>query len=193
MGMLGADAGLPQQPHRILVSGTSGSGKSTLARAIGEVLGIPYTEIDGLFHGPNWVPRETFVADVERFTAEAAWVTEWQYNTVLGSLLPDRADLVVWIDLTRRTVMRQVIGRTVGRRLRRTVLWNGNVEGPFRTFFNNPDHIVRWAWKQHSRTAQKVWALHERRPELTIVRLRSRREVERWLHAQTTKYQPDGL
>src|SRR4051812_42512944 len=141
MEFLGADDALPHRPHRILVTGTSGSGKSTLARAVGQVLGIPYTELDSLFHGPNWVPREAFLSDVERFMAQPEWITEWQYNSVLGTRLPDQADLVVWLDLPRRTVMRQVIRRTVSRRIHRTTLWNGNVEGPFRTFFTDPEHI----------------------------------------------------
>ena len=191
MGIIGADEPLPHRPHRILVCGTSGSGKSTLARAIGQALGLAYSELDRLFHGPGWVPRETFVAEVEQFAAAPEWVTEWQYNSVLGTRLPDRCDLVVWLDLPRRTVMRQVINRTVSRRLRRTVLWNGNLEGPLRTFFTDPDHIVRWAWKQHHRTGLKVQALHERRPELTIVRLRHRSEIARW-QDRLTSDQPRG-
>lgn len=47
--------------QRILVAGASGAGKSTLAADISAKLGIPYTEIDSLFHGPNWEPREDFV------------------------------------------------------------------------------------------------------------------------------------
>ncbi len=104
----------------------------------------------------------------------------------------DRADLLVWLDLPRRTVMRQVIGRTLRRRLRREVLWNGNTEGPLRTFFTDPDHIVRWAWKNHARTTEKVLGLHERRPELPIVRLCSRIESQRWSD-RLRRYQPDGL
>lgn len=43
--------------------------------------------------------------------------------------------------------MRQVVRRTVVRRLRRVVLWNGNVEPPLRTIITEQDHIVRWAWR----------------------------------------------
>jgi adenylate kinase family enzyme len=191
MPMLGAQDRLPARPHRVLVAGTSGAGKSTLARRIGETLGIAYTELDSLFHGPNWVPRPTFEVEVERFTAAPDWVCEWQYGSI-RQLLADRADLLVWIDLPHRTVMRQVIFRTVRRRLRGEELWNGNVEGPLRTFFTDPDHIVRWAWNQHARTAEKVRSLQARRPELPIVRLRTRAEIERWCSGPL-RYQPDGL
>ena len=189
--MLGADDPLPRRPHRIVVAGTSGAGKSTVAARIGRTLGIPYTELDSLFHGPNWVPRESFRADVERFSAAPAWVSEWQYGAI-RQLLADRADLLVWLDPPRRTVMRQVITRTARRRLRGEVLWNGNTEGPFYTFFTDRDHIVRWAWTQHARTAQKVQEVHKRRPEMVIVRLRRRAEVDRWF-TTLARYQPDGL
>jgi adenylate kinase family enzyme len=191
MGMLGADDPLPARPHRVIVAGTSGAGKSTLAGRIGRTLGIAYTELDSLFHGPDWVPRETFEDDVDRFIAGPEWVCEWQYSAIRPRLA-ERADLVIWLDLPHRTVMRQVVVRTLRRRLRREVLWNGNTEGPLRTIFTEPDHIIRWAWKQHGRTTEKVLAVHERRPELPIVRLRSRTEVERWFTG-LRRYQPDGL
>jgi hypothetical protein len=58
-------------------------------------------------------------------------VTEWQYSLVRG-ILAERADLLIWLDLTRGVVMWQVVRRTLRRRLRREVLWNGNIEPPLR-------------------------------------------------------------
>jgi adenylate kinase family enzyme len=171
---------LPHRPERVLVAGTSGSGKTTLAVAISESLRIPHIEIDSLFHGPAWTPRPTFEEDVRRFAAEAAWVTEWQYGQV-RALLAERADLMVWLDLGRVTVMRQVVRRTLWRRLRRTELWNGNVEPPLRRFLTDPEHIVRWAWATHARTAERIRSLWRGRPDLPVVRLRSHREARRWL------------
>jgi len=105
-----------------------------LAVRIGELLTIPHVEIDALFHGPAWTPRETFAAEVKAFSAEPNWVTEWQYSTV-RALLAERADLLVWLDVSRAAVMRRVVRRTVRRRLRRQVLWNGNIEPPLWTVF----------------------------------------------------------
>ncbi|MDT3440349.1 AAA family ATPase [Pseudofrankia sp. BMG5.37] len=170
---------MPEQPRRVVVAGTSGSGKTTLARRVGEALGIPHVDIDGLFHGPGWTRRESFLADVEAFSEGAAWVTEWQYRDA-RDLLADRADLMVWLDLPRRTVMRQVVRRTLRRRLSREVLWNGNVEPPLRTIFTDREHIVRWAWSTHHKSPRRIAALRERRPGLPIVRLRSRAAVSRW-------------
>jgi hypothetical protein len=61
------------------------------------------------------------------------------------------------------------------------VLWNGNIEPPLRTIFTDTDHIVRWAWTTHKLSAKRIAALSRQRPDLTIVRLRSWREVQQWL------------
>lgn len=177
--ILGPDDPLPGRPTRIVVAGTSGSGKTTLSGRLAAVLGTEHTEIDALYHGPSWIPRESFESDVDAFSSRESWVTEWQYGLVRDRLA-DRADLMVWLDLPRSTVMRQVIARTVRRRLRREVLWNGNIEAPLHRIFVERDHIVRWAWTTHRTTQRKVRAVAERRPDLPVVRLRSHDEADRW-------------
>lgn len=180
MPLLSATDSLPLAPRRVLVAGTSGSGKTTLAARIAAVLDAPHIEIDGLFHGPDWVKRPSFEADVHRFSATPAWVTEWQYGSVRDHLA-DRADLMVWLDPPTATVMRQVVQRTVIRRLRRQQLWNGNTEPPLWTVLTDRGHIVRWAWQTRAKTATRVAELGERRPELPIVRLGSHASADRWL------------
>jgi crossover junction endodeoxyribonuclease RuvC len=134
---------LPARPRRILVAGTSGSGKTTVAAALAVRLGLPHVDIDGLYHGPGWVPRLEFAADVAALAAREKWVTEWQYSAVRALLLA-RADLLVWLDLSRWRVMSQIVPRTLRRRLRRVELWNGNLEPPLWTVFTDRDHILRW-------------------------------------------------
>lgn len=163
----------------MLVAGTSGAGKTTLAARVAAALRVPHVEIDALFHGPGWTRRPSFEADVHRFSAEPGWVTEWQYGSVRAHLAA-RADVLLWLDLPRRRVMRQVIRRTLVRRLRRQRLWNGNVEPPLWTILTDPEHIVRWAWNTHGETAARVTRLLDDRPELTVVRIRSRVEAARW-------------
>lgn len=177
--MLSATDPLPRRPDRILVAGVSGSGKSTLARRIATSLELPYIELDSLHHGPAWVKRPGFEADVDAFTSGPRWVVEWQYDSV-RPLLAERADLLVWLDLPFRVVLRRVVRRTLVRRLRREVLWNGNVEPPLRTFFTDPDHIVRWAVRSRHKMKERAPALAVDHPHLVVVRLRTVREVERW-------------
>jgi adenylate kinase family enzyme len=171
---------LPARPRRILVAGTSGAGKTTLAAALSARLDLPHTEIDGLHHGPGWVPRPEFVADVTALAALPEWVTEWQYPTA-RPLLVARADLLVWLDLSRPRVLAQLVSRTLRRWSRRTELWNGNVEPPPWTLLTDRDHIVRWAWRTHPETAARVRAVLAAPRPPVVVRLRDRREVRGWL------------
>jgi adenylate kinase family enzyme len=176
---------LPWSPSRVLVAGTSGAGKTSLAMLIAHAWQLPRVELDALHHGENWTPRPTFVDEVERFAAQPRWVTEWQYTAKLGELLHNRADLVVWLDHPRHLVMRQVVVRTVIRRIRREILWNGNVEPPLRTVLTDSDHVIRWAWRTQGGPGERVaLLLQQRGNEVAVVRLRGRRQVHQWVRRQ---------
>lgn len=168
------------RPRRVLTAGTSGSGKTTLAARIGEMIDAPHVEIDALFHGPGWTERPTFEADVDAMMAQDRWVTEWQYSVVRRQLA-ERADLIVWIDLPRPQTMRQVIRRTLARRLSRQPLWNGNIEPPLWTIVTDRDHIVRWAWRTHPKSKARIERLLTEQPDYPVVRLRSHDETAAWL------------
>lgn len=181
LNMRGFADELESRPRRILVAGVAGAGKTTLAARIAPIVDVPHTEIDGLFHGPDWTPRGTFLDDVRSLVRAEAWTTEWQYSSA-RPLLAQHADLVVWLDPPFWAVtLPRVIRRTLRRRIRREVLWNGNVEPPLRTFFTDREHIVRWAISTRGKYRMLVTQLEIDRPDLPIVRLRSAREVEKWL------------
>ena len=178
--MLGAAHALPSLPRRVLVAGVSGAGKTTPCRRIAATASPRHTEIDRLFHGKGWSVRKEFEADVARFSAAPAWVAEWQYSSARRRLV-DRADTLVWLDLPTPLVLARVIRRTVRRRVRREVLWNGNVEPGLWNAFLSPEGIVRWALRTRGKYRQAVPLLATTHPRLTVVRLRSQREVELWL------------
>lgn len=178
--VLSASDPLPRRPERIAVAGVSGSGKSTLARRIGALLDLPYTEMDALHHGPGWTRRPEFEADVAGFLAVGRWVTEWQYDDA-RPLLTAQADLLVWLDPPFPVTLGRVVRRTVGRRWRREELWNGNREAPLHTVLTDREHIVRWAISTRHLYDERIPAVCAARPDLPVVHLRHRRDVERWL------------
>jgi adenylate kinase family enzyme len=171
---------LSSRPSRVLVTGTSGSGKSTLARRVAAALDAPYTELDALHHGPAWTPRPDFLDAVTRLSAAERWTTEWQYQ-LARPILVSRTDLPIFLDLPRWLVMTRVVRRTLGRRLGRIELWNGNFEPPLRTVFRDRDHIVRWAWRTHHEQLGRVIELVDQRPDLQVVRLQTARQVDQWV------------
>jgi hypothetical protein len=144
------------------------------------MIGASHTEIDSLHHGPGWTVRPDFISDVAALAAGQRWVSEYQYSEARRLLLA-RCDLVVYLLLPRWLVMWRVVRRTVGRSFRREVLWNGNAEPPLWSFFTDHDHIVRDAWRNHSRNASRIAEIHAARPDLPIVVLTSGSEITRWL------------
>ena len=116
-------------------------------------------------------------------------MTEWGYGPT-RNVLAARADLLVWLDLPRTLVLRQVVRRTVVRRLRRQPLWNGNTESLLA--WRDPEHPVRWTWTQHGRKRAQVAArlADPRWGHLQVVHLRSAREARRWLRTVPTRSPP---
>ena len=168
------------QPRRILIAGVSGVGKTTLAKHVASALSIEHTEIDGLYHGPNWTPRQEFLEEVKRLAGSDCWVTEWQYQEARPVLLA-RADQLVWLDLPRRQSLFRVIRRTWQRSRSREVLWNGNREPGMVHALVDREGIIRWALSSYGRFPEKIAAAQSSYPGLEVVRLRSQREVDDWL------------
>src|SRR6185437_16280303 len=116
-------------------------------------LAVPFVELDSIYHQPGWqpLPVDEFRRRVGDLVAGGGWVVDGNYGDV-RDLVWARADTVIWFDLPRRTVVRQVLFRTVRRGLVRTPLWNGNRESLVTLFKVAPDEsLVRWAWTQHAK------------------------------------------
>lgn len=160
-----------------------------MARRLSERMGAPHVELDALFHGPGWQPADAdaFLAAVERATSDDTWVVDGNYRAVVGEgPVWARADTVVWLDLPRRVVMRQVVLRTLRRGLRREVLWNGNREPLAGLLRWDPERsVVRWAWTTYDERRRRLEAAMASPSctHLRFVRLRSRAEVEAFVAA----------
>jgi shikimate kinase len=171
--------------RRISVVGNTGSGKTTLALALARTLGSPYLELDSVFHRPGWQPLETdlFRATVDEFIAADSWVVDGNYSAVKDRVWA-RADTVVWLDLPRRQVMRQLTRRTLRRMMTGAELWNGNTED-WRTllrFRADPDQsILVFAWTHHGKyRARYQAAQHDiANQHLTFIRVPSRAAAAR--------------
>jgi adenylate kinase family enzyme len=166
--------------QRVWVVGNSGSGKTTVARRIAAALGVEPVELDAIFHQPGWteLPREEFRRRVGDRASGPRWVIDGNYLAV-ADLVWARADTLVWIDLPRWRVMRQLAKRTLSRGVRRTELWNGNRE-TLSNFvrLDREKSILVWAWSQHEVYRRRyLQLLEEDRPDLRVVRLRSPQEV----------------
>nr|WP_272889329.1 hypothetical protein [Stutzerimonas stutzeri] len=92
-------------------------------------LGYRHVELDALFHQPNWqpLPDDQFIQIVEQALQGDGWIVEGSYSAV-RPLVREQSDMVIWLDLPRAAVMRQLIPRTLRRLVLRKTQWNGNRE-----------------------------------------------------------------
>ena len=133
--------------QRVLVAGITGSGKTTFARELAARVGLPFHEMDALYHGPGWVPLDSFEGDVDRISREDRWVFDSHGYRQVRDRLWSRADTVVWLSYPRVVVMSRVLRRSFDRAWHRRPIFNGNTEG-FRDWLD-PEHPVQWAWTQY--------------------------------------------
>ena len=171
--------------RRVVVIGTTGSGKSRLADRLGERTGLRVIELDALNWGPGWqpAPLELLRHRVERETRDGDWIVVGNYDSV-RDLTWRAADTLVWLDLPFRLVIWRLFWRTLRRSVTKENLWgSGNTESLFRSFFTRQS-ILLYAMKTHRRNRHRFAIDCEfLGKEKTVVRLRSAREVERFLAA----------
>lgn len=153
------------------------AGHETTANMIGlgtERTGLPWLQLDAFFHQPNWTPLPTpeFRGIVQEAVARESWVIDGDYSRMLGDLVVARADTVVWLDLPRHVVMRQLVLRTLRRIATREELWNGNRER-WRNFLSLDEEqsVIVWAWNRHSRNRTRYQELQDRVTHRRIGRL----------------------
>lgn len=169
--------------QRVVVFGTTGSGKSRLAERLAQRTGLRVVELDALFWGPEWqpAPLELFRHRVEREIRDGGWIVVGIYGQV-RDLTWKAADTLIWLDLPFPLVMWRLLGRTIRRALTKEDLWGtGNRESLVRSFFSRQS-ILLWAFKTHRRNRER-FAIECAflAKDKTIVRLRSAREVERFI------------
>jgi adenylate kinase family enzyme len=166
--------------RRVAVIGSaSGCGKTTVARRLAERLEVPFVELDSLNHGPGWTEATPadLRAQVVPIVAGEGWVVDGGYRGKLGDLVLEAADTVLWLDLPVRTWLPRLLRRTARRIVRREELWGGNRES-LRSALWGRDALIPYALRNF-RHRRRRYPTELARFE--VVRLRSQREVERWL------------
>lgn len=165
---------------RVAVGGTSGCGKSTFAKRLAEGAGLAFIEMDVLNWGPGWFDRNSkapaeFRARVDEAIAAPAWAIAGNYSSV-RDLVWGRATHVVWLDLPKHVVMRQVIARSIPRAFGQEV-FPGCREDAWRML--RGDHPIRFAWDTFERRRAQYAALFADAAHAHIARIRcaSRKEA----------------
>jgi adenylate kinase family enzyme len=155
-----------------------------MARRLARILDVPHVELDALFWRPQWVeaPIEEFRAAVDAATAGDAWVVDGNYFGKTSDILWTRADTVVWLDFGVAVSIRRLLRRTARRAVTREELWGtGNRETVAGLI--GRDSLIAWAIRKHPEHQQRFPEAAARHRNVTLVRLRTPRQAERWLRS----------
>jgi len=174
-------------PARIAVLGASGNGKSTVGRRLAEIHGVQYIELDALHHGPNWTEasaEELTARVVAALDARDGWVVDGNYGRKIGDVVLERADLAVWLDQPLRVILLRIWRRS-WRRIRDDVeLWSGNKEQ-----WRYTPSLFSWTIRSHRRHRKTEPERLSHHSGLRWVRLRSPREVDLFVQAESERAQ----
>jgi adenylate kinase family enzyme len=161
---------------RLVVIGPSGSGKTRLCARLAELLPARHVEIDALWHGPNWEScgPEELRRRVSAATEGDDWISDGTYHTIIGDLVLDRAETVVWLDLPVALVMWRLVRRSWVRKRDKVELWHGNRE---ERWLNQIRWLIWPAFKRAFENRRRLPAHLARHPQLQVHRLRSDADV----------------
>lgn len=163
---------------KILVIGSGGSGKSTVATRLGALLDLEVTHLDKLFWQPGWSKRapEEWLQIVTDLTARDSWILDGNYSATLD-LRFQKCDTIVFLDLSRWLCLWRIVTRMLRYR-------NGSRPDMAEGCPEKLDlEFVLWVWNYPRQTKPKVVKLlHEQGEGKRIVWLRSRGEIEKFIH-----------
>ncbi len=167
----------PRSFSRVVVLGCSGSGKSTLGAKLARLLDLPLLATDGVYWRNDWtpVPEAEVRVWLNEATAAPRWVLDGNFDAQ-REILWGRAELAVWLDLPWTTTVRRVVRRNLGWWLTRTPVWGG-----LRMTLARVVSGARHAATSHAGKRRSYPDLLASFPNLTVVRIRSNRELEAWL------------
>jgi len=181
---------------RVSVVGSTGSGKTTFARALGQILGVPFVELDALNWEANWTlaPEDRFRERVDAASRGDTWVIDGNYGgRGARDIVWPRADTVVWLDFPLWLILVRLTRRNLTRIRSGEEIWpgTGNRETVRNSFFST-DSLYVWALRTYRRRNRQLPELLAG-PEyahLKVHRFTRPGDAERWLRAQRAAASP---
>ena len=99
--------------QKAIIIGCPGAGKSTFARILSDKTHLPLYYLDMLWHKPDrtTVDRITFDKKLKKITLKDKWIIDGNYAKFCQERRLEEADLIVFMDYTRRICLWQAVKR----------------------------------------------------------------------------------
>lgn len=162
---------------RILIIGSGGAGKSTLARQLGEILKIEVLHLDKLYWQAGWIepPKDEWKRVVEELLKKDSWILDGNFGGTMEMRLK-ACDTAIFLDFSPFLCLYRVLKRRLTyRKTNRPDMAEGCPEKMDLEFLG-------WIWSFRKTTTPKIEErLQKIENEKTIIRLRSAKEVEKFI------------
>ncbi len=162
---------------KLLVVGSGGAGKSTFSKRLGEKTGIEVVHLDMLYWRAGWIepPKDEWRQTVENLLAKDEWIMDGNFGGTMEMRLA-ACDTAIFLDLPRTVCLYRILKRWLTYR---------NANRPDMTSGCNEKidwKFLGWIWGYPKNKKPTVEATLKRfENDKTIIRLRSKREVEDFL------------
>jgi adenylate kinase family enzyme len=181
-------AGVSFRVKRVLVIGSGGSGKTTFSKRLAARTGLPVIHLDQLYWHPGWLktPDEEWDRLIEVLIARDVWIMDGNYGRTFSTRLA-AADTIVFLDLPRVVCTWRIFKRQL--RYFGRIRPDAAPGCPERLTWE----FVSWVWTYPSRRRPGMLQRLERvRDRKTVIVLRSRAELERFLDQLPVPDSPAG-
>ncbi|CAN5583980.1 DNA topology modulation protein [soil metagenome] len=159
---------------KVLIIGSSGAGKSTLARRLSEKTGLKIIHLDKIYWKPNWgePEKDEWKATLEKVMQDEEWIMDGNFSGTLDLRLP-ACDTVIFLETPPAVCLFRVLKRVAfSYKKTRPDMADGCPE-------KFDWEFLKWIWDFENRSKHKMEKLLEQfKNEKTIIRLKSKREVE---------------
>jgi adenylate kinase family enzyme len=167
---------------KILIIGSSGAGKSTFARRLGKATNLEVIHLDKLFWNPNWVetPKDEWQKKVEEALQDDAWIVDGNFSGTMETRIK-ACDTVIFLEMPRIVCVYRILKRVVFYRKGSRPDMADGCDERFDWEF------LKWVWNYPNRSKPKVEGLLKQFQDTKkIIRLKSKREVEKFLANYST-------
>lgn len=162
---------------KVLVIGSSGAGKSTFSRRLSDLTGIEIIHLDKIYWKPKWTEpsKEEWKATLEKATGGEKWIMDGNYSNTLDIRIP-ACDTVIFLETPRALCVYRVLKRVAFSYKKTRPDMAADCVERFDWEF------IKWIWDFENRSKPKIERFLEQfKNEKTIIRLRSKSEVEDFL------------